>query len=217
MATLLHIDASAKTEGSASREVAAVFAEQWREANGDGVVVYRDLGTDPVPHLTEPGITAMLAPAGQRTPEQAKAWQLRETLAAELLAADGLLLALPMYNWGIPSTVKAWLDQALLVGAVLPIEPAASPLAGRPATVVLASGGDYGPGTPKQAWNHVEPYLRTVFGQALGMELELITLPLTNAPYFPEMAHLVPVAQRAKQEALATVRRLARGSAGSLV
>lgn len=208
MAHLLHIDASAITEGSVSRAVAATFREAW-----EGTVTYRDLGAHPVPHLTEAGITARHTDPAHLTAEQATARFLQDSLVNELLAADAYLFAVPMYNWAAPSAFKAWLDQVLIMGRTAGLTPEESPLYGRPATLISSRGGAYGPGTPKEGWDFVDPYLRRVLGEVFGLDLHVITPELTMADRNPAMAELRDRAAaslaRAHEEAAARARGLA--------
>jgi FMN-dependent NADH-azoreductase len=190
MARLLHIDSSALSNGSVSKEIASTFLAAWRQAHPDGTVVHRDLGLDPVPPLAEIDITASLTAPEAQTSEQAAAFAARVELAQEVLDADTYLLTAPMYNWGIPSTFKAWLDQIILRGYTANFggEP---PLGGRPATLILSYGGGYDPGTPREGWDFVQPYLETVLGKALALDLTIIKTQLTLAERNPAMADLI--------------------------
>src|SRR5690349_8322482 len=109
LATLLHIDSSALSDSSVSREVTAIFRKEWQNRHPDGTVIYRDLARDPLPHLTEDGIIGSRTPASAHTPGQAEAAALRAALADELEAADAVVIGTPMYNFTIPSALKAWL------------------------------------------------------------------------------------------------------------
>jgi len=100
MAHLLHIDSSALSVGSVSKEIADTFRKTWQEAHPHGTITHRDLGIQPVPGLAEAGIRAEFVPAEDRTPEQAAAYALRHELVDEVLAADAYLFTVPMYNWG---------------------------------------------------------------------------------------------------------------------
>jgi FMN-dependent NADH-azoreductase len=207
MPHLLHIDASALTQGSVSREVASTFRATWT-----GSVTYRDLGTDPVPHLTASGISSRFTPGEARTPEQIEAAALQDTLVDELLAADAYLFAVPMYNWAAPSTFKAWLDHVLIVGRTMGQNPSDSPLAGRPATVISSKGGGYGPGTPMEGWDFVDPYLTKVLSGKLGLDVNIISAELTLAERVPAMESLRGLAA----DSLAKAHEAARHRAKAL-
>ncbi|MFJ6442192.1 FMN-dependent NADH-azoreductase [Streptomyces sp. NPDC091649] len=214
MAHLLHIDSS-PSPYSVSRKLAASFREVWNEAQPQSTVTYRDLAADPVAHLGADGAATLMAEPqtdGQRT-----AAALHNELVEEILAADALLISVPMHNWTIPSNLKAWLDQSLILGRTLPYDPRANPLAGRPATIVLAHGGDYTPGSDDAAMDHCGPYLRTVVQQVLGYELELITASHTVTPFTSEdPVELEKAAASLRAAEAATVER-ARAVANKLV
>ena len=209
MAHLLHIDSSALVSGSVSKEISTTFRKSWQQAHPDGTITYRDLGTDPVAPLLEAHITAGFTPEEARTPEQVAAYATRNGLVEEVLAADAFLLSVPMYNWGVPATFKAWLDQVLVVGRTADLA-GNSPLSGRPATVVLSYGGGYDEGTPRAGWDFVQPYLELVLGQAMGLDLTVIKAQLTLAERNPAMAELIPASLQQREAAHATAEAHAR-------
>jgi len=207
MPRLLHIDASVLPNESISRSVAAAFREQWK-----GEVIHRDLGTRPVPHLTEAGVRARGTDPAERTPEQAAAAFLQDELVDELLSADAYLFAVPMYNFSIPSAFKAWLDHVLVPGRTFGSGPENSPLKGRPATLVAARGGSYGPGTPREGWDYAEPYLRRILTEVFGLDLRVIMPEMTLAESNPALAefreHMRASVRKAHEEAAAHARDL---------
>jgi FMN-dependent NADH-azoreductase len=214
MAHLLHVDSSALTSGSVSKDVATTFRKAWQQAHPEATVTHRDLGLEPVPPLLEAGILGQVLPAEAQTPEQAEAFALRARLADELLEADAYLFSVPMYNWAVPSTFKAWLDQALVAGRTLDFQ--APPLAGRPATVILSYGGGYDAGTPREGWDAVQPYLEIVLGKALGLDVTFIKTQLTLAERNPAMADLIPLAHQQREAAHVTADAHARTLAAAL-
>ena len=121
MAHLLHIDSSIQGDRSVSRKLTARAAAAWRAAHPGGTVTYRDLGSNPVPHFDAATGLARLVPPELRTPAQAGSWALSEELVNEIREADTILLGLPLYNFGAPSSVKAWLDH--LIGPGLSHDP----------------------------------------------------------------------------------------------
>ena len=107
--TLFRLDSSIRTEGSVSREVADTVEAAWRHHHPQGDVVRRDIGVAPLPSDAWPAaVVGSRTPAEQRTPEQRQAVALGATLADELLAAQVVLLAAPLYNFGIPAHLKGW-------------------------------------------------------------------------------------------------------------
>jgi FMN-dependent NADH-azoreductase len=199
MATLLHIDSSALFESSVSREVTAAFRAEWETQYPEGTVIYRDLAKDALPHLSADAIVSGMAPAEAHTPEQAEAAALRAALADELERADAILIGTPMYNFTIPSTLKAWLDQVIIMGRTA--GPAGGSVTGKPTTVVVARGGGYGPGTPRESFEFVATYLEKVLTGLLGLDVEFIIPELTLARVVPEMAELIDVADASKAAA----------------
>jgi FMN-dependent NADH-azoreductase len=201
MATLLHIDSSVfPGDASASRAVADVFRRTWQEQHPDGTVIYRDLAANPVPHITADAHTAGFADPDSRTAEQAGAFAERVKLIEELERADAVLIGAPMYNYAIPSTLKAWLDNVILFGRTAGETPSAK---GTPVTVVASRGGAYGPGTPREGYEYVQNYLRAVLADALALDLDFIVPELTMAPHNPAMAQLVPLFEASRERALA--------------
>ncbi|MEU4492748.1 NAD(P)H-dependent oxidoreductase [Streptomyces sp. NBC_00210] len=187
MATLLHLDSAVFPQGSASRDITAAFVKAWQEQHPDGTVIYRDLAATPLPHLDFAAVSAGIEDA------------LRAELAAELEAADAVLIGAPMYNFTIPSTLKAWLDQVIVVGHNAGPD---GPVAGTPVTVVASRGGSYAPGTPREDFEFVQNYLEKVFIGMLGAEVEFIVPELTLARSKPEMAELIPLADASRTKAL---------------
>ncbi|MDX6542016.1 MAG: FMN-dependent NADH-azoreductase, partial [Gaiellales bacterium] len=121
------------------------------------------------------------------------AWALAETLADEIRQADTILLGLPVYNFGAPSTVKAWVDHLIAPGLSLDAETHAGLLAGRELLVLAARGGGYAPGTPREGWDHAEQWLPHGL-HLTGLEPRFITAELTLADVTPQMAELRPLA-----------------------
>ncbi|MEU1195759.1 NAD(P)H-dependent oxidoreductase [Streptomyces sp. NPDC005813] len=212
MATLLHIDSSVFTgSASSSRSVTDTFRKSWEEQHPEGTVVYRDLAAAPVPHITAAAHTAGFVAPDAHTPEQAAAFAERLKLIEEVEAADAILIGAPMYNFAIPSTLKAWLDNVFLVGRTAMAED--SKLKGKPVTVVASRGGSYAPGTPREAYEYVQNYLEAVLRDTLALDLTFIVPELTMAPQNPAMSELIPLfeASRAKahEDASAKAKEIA--------
>ncbi|WP_155056779.1 FMN-dependent NADH-azoreductase [Streptomyces blattellae] len=199
MATLLHIDSSVfPGEASSSRSVAAAFRTAWEEQHPEGTVIYRDLASDPVPHITADAWSAGYAAPSERTPEQSAAFAARVELIEELEQADTVLIGAPMYNFSIPSTLKAWLDSVLLLGRTAGETPSAQ---GTPVIVVASRGGSYAPGTPREGFEFVQNYLEAVLKGTLRLDLHFIVPELTMAPRNPAMSELVPLYQASRERA----------------
>jgi FMN-dependent NADH-azoreductase len=116
MKTLLQIQTSLFEANGQSSRLANRFAQEWLDANADGRVVVRDIGREPVPHLTAERFQAFLAKPADRTPEQHAIAGFSDALIDELRAADVIVLGLPMYNFGVPSSLKSYFDHVARVG-----------------------------------------------------------------------------------------------------
>ncbi|MDN3027088.1 NAD(P)H-dependent oxidoreductase [Streptomyces sp. S.PB5] len=205
MSYLLHIDSSSLGETSVSRQVAQSFRDAW-----PGAVVHRDLAAAPVPHLNAAGISARTTDPAAHTPEQAAAAALQDELIEEFLGAGAYLFTVPMYNLTMPSVFKAWLDQIIVDGRTLN-HAGPSPAEGRPAVLISARGGGYGPGTPNHGLDYVVPALEAVLGNPnlLGLDVTAVTADLTMAPHASTLASLIPLHEASLADTHDQVRRLA--------
>src|SRR3954449_13499693 len=200
MAHLLHIDSSIRVEGSVTRALSARAAGAWRATHPGGTVTYRDLGANPVPHLDTRGGLARNVPPEQHTPAQADSWKLSEQLVDELKHADTILLGLPLYNFGPPSSIKAWVDHVVAGGLSIDYERSEGLVGGRELIVLAARGGGYAPGSPRYGWDHAQLWLR--HGLALtGLQPRFIVAELTLAEGTPAMSELIPLARESRAHA----------------
>jgi FMN-dependent NADH-azoreductase len=197
--TLFRLDASIRREGSVSREVADTVQRSWLERHPHDTVLHRDLTATPLPADTWlQAAAAMFLPEDERTPEQRAALTLASLLADEVIDADALLIATPLYNYGISQHLKTWID---LLSIDSRLVPGPDPLAGKPVTLVIARGGGYGPGTPRAGWDHATPYLEQTFGEQFGGDLTVIAAELTLADVTPQMAELRGLAAESRSRA----------------
>ncbi|MFF7648854.1 FMN-dependent NADH-azoreductase [Streptomyces sp. NPDC007983] len=200
MPTLLHIDTSVfPGEASASRAVTATFRKEWEAQHPNGTVIYRDLAAEPLPHLDGLAAQAGFVPTETHTPEQQAAFALRDTLAGELEQADVVLIGAPMYNFTIPSTLKAWLDHVIIMGRTSGAEQTTT--SGTPTIVVASRGGGYGPGTPRESFEFVTTYLEKALKDGLNLDVEFVVPELTLARSNPAMADLVELSDASKAKA----------------
>lgn len=167
MTTLLQINTSIFGDDGRSSTLSNAFVAQWRDKNPDGRVIRRDLAESPVPHLTQARFSAGLTPPGERTMEQAREAALADTLVEELLAADVLVIGFPVYNFHMPSALKAWFDHVARAGTTFRYTSNGPEglLNGTRAYVFAASGGQYA-GTGADFYT---PYLNHFLG-FLGIE-----------------------------------------------
>ncbi len=145
MKTLLQINTSLFANEGQSTRLAEQFVAAWQERNPDGAVVVRDLAAEPVPHLDGARFAAFLAKAEERTPEQQAVVAYSDALIAELQAADVIVIGLPLYNFGVPSTLKAYIDHIARAGVTFryTADGPVGLLRGKQATIVAARGGRY--------------------------------------------------------------------------
>ncbi|WP_370939973.1 FMN-dependent NADH-azoreductase [Amycolatopsis sp. cg13] len=198
MAHLLHLDSSINGDRSVSRKLSARAAQAWRAAHPEGTVTYRDLGANPVPHLNPLAWEARITPSSEHTEAHREAARIGAELAAEVLAADTVLLGLPLYNYGAPSSVKAWVDRLIASAGDDPSVLGT----GRELLVLASRGGGYGEGTPRYGWDHAEGWLP--HGLSLtGLEPRFITAEFTMADVNPALADFRPHAE----ESLAAAER----------
>lgn len=203
MANLLHLDSSADLERSRSRAIGRSFSEAWLAASPGNTVTHRDLHRDPLPHLPDAAMhwPPRLRPAGSVVTAEADA--LQTSLLGELLAADAVLVDAPLYNYSMPSSLKAWIDYIHVPGVTAPFDVDSQPMAGRPAVIVTSRGASYDAGSPTEGWDHAVPPLQLILGTSLGMEVSVITTSLTLAEDVPALADMID-RSRAELEAALT-------------
>ena len=163
---LLHIDSGILGTASVSRQLSAAAVAEWRAQHPNTEVVTRDLVAQPLSHLAGDQLFAAGADPDQQSPEMRAILSESEKVLQEFLDAGVVVIGAPMYNFSIPSQLKAWIDRIAVKGKTFAYsEYGPKGLAGGK-TVVIASarGGFYGAQSPVAAWDHQESYLRTVFG-----------------------------------------------------
>jgi len=154
--TILHIDASINGENSASRAISRSIVDQLTIESGGGEILYRDLAADPLPHLTLEAFADTSA-------------------LDQFLDADTIVIGAPMYNFTLPTQLKAWIDRIVVAGRTFRYTETGPEglVPGKRVIIALARGGFYNEGSPAAAFEHLETYLRGVFG-FLGIEPEFV-------------------------------------------
>jgi FMN-dependent NADH-azoreductase len=170
MKTLLNIRTSLFGSQAASSQLAERFVADWLKRNPDGRVVTRDLAADPIPHLTAERFVAFGTKPEDRSPEQQAEVERSDALIAELRSADAIVLGVPMYNFSVPSTLRAYFDHIARAGVTFRYTSTGPEglLAGRRAYVFVTRGGVYAEGADTQA-----PYVGQ-FLRFLGIEPEFV-------------------------------------------
>jgi FMN-dependent NADH-azoreductase len=161
MTRLLVVETSPRGEHSISRTMTRRFVAGWRAAHPDGEVVERDLMETDLPFVTAPWLQAYFTPAQQHSPEMKEALRLSDALAGEVLAADHIVIATPVYNYNVPAALKAWIDHIVRKGMTLGVDGSGL-VTGKKATVLLASGGVYTEGSPIRDRDIATQYLRLI-------------------------------------------------------
>ncbi|MGP3533592.1 FMN-dependent NADH-azoreductase [Microbacterium sp. RD1] len=206
--SLFRLDASIFPSRSASRELADLVESEWLSAHPQSTVVRRDVSADPVPATAwTDAVSASMVPEAERTPGQREAVALATTFADELTAADALLFAVPLYNYGVSQHFKTWFD---LTYTDPRTGPEGSALRGKPATLVTVLGGNYAPGTPKEGWDHSTGWLQRVLGDVWGLDLRVVQRPFTLVGVNPALDAFADTAAELKTDAEHSARRSGR-------
>lgn len=163
MNTLLRIDSSTRKTDSHSRDLANRFEEQYKVKHVQTDITYRDLTTSDIPHLSQAFIDAMFTLSESRTEEMKETLALSAKLIAELKSADTILLSVPMFNFTIPSVLKAYIDHITRVGETFSMDETGFKglVTGKKLVIVAAYGADF---SEMKAMDFVEPYLKSIFG-----------------------------------------------------
>ncbi|WP_409179983.1 FMN-dependent NADH-azoreductase [Amycolatopsis sp. VS8301801F10] len=220
LAPLLHVDSSADREASVSRQLGRLFADEWR--GGGGTVRYRDVSAEPVPPLREAyarlgrrverkGVLSLddIAALVEDADEQ-REWDLTLPLITEVREARAVLLGVPMYNFGVPATFKAWIDRISFPGAFVDPVTGRKLLADKDFVVVNARGGGYGPGAPREKFEFQESYLRAYLSDKGADRVTFVSQEFTRVGDVPALDGLEDLAAASRATARSRVLELAR-------
>jgi FMN-dependent NADH-azoreductase len=163
--SILFIQSSPRGLQSYSYKVAKFIVDSFKAKNPDSKLVRRNLDEEPPPHVDSAFVGGLFVRPEQRTPQQANALALSDALIDELIAADTIVIAIAVHNFGIPSTLKAWIDHVVRAGRTFAFSQNGPQglVKDRRAILVLASGGVYSDG-PAKSFDFHEPYLRAILG-----------------------------------------------------
>lgn len=168
MTNLLVIEASPRGMNSVSHNMAAEYVDEWRRANPNGKVILRDLTNTPLKFTDAPWLAAYFTPPDKQSTEMKDALKLSDELVEELLSADVVVIGTPVYNYNVPSVLKAWFDHVVRKGITLGFAGEGL-LKGKRCTVLLASGGVYTVGSPIRERDIATQWLRLILN-VLGIE-----------------------------------------------
>lgn len=146
MAKLLKIQTSIFQNDGQSSQLAEQFVKNWQARNPDGQVISRDLAAEPVPHLDLARFQSFITPAEERTAEQKAVVSYSDALIEEIASSDVLVLGIPMYNFSVPSTLRAYFDHIARAGVTFQYTPEGPEglMKGKKAVVFITRGGQYG-------------------------------------------------------------------------
>ncbi len=163
MKTLLRIDCSSRAVDSHSRGLADYFEKNWKIIYPEGIVIYRDLAKQQLPHIQNNTIEGFYTPSEQMSPQNKKATALSDELISELKSADEILISSPLYNLNVPSNLKAYLDQVVRIGHTFNINENGyyGLLENKTTYLITVKGGVY-KGTQMERYDFQEPYLKAI-------------------------------------------------------
>jgi FMN-dependent NADH-azoreductase len=187
MTTLLAISVSPRYEYSTSHKLVSHFVDKWQAAHQGGQVIHRDLMKTNLPFVDLAWIGGAFTPPEQHSPESAAAIKISNDLVAELQAADHVVIGTPMFNFSIPAVLKAYIDHIVRTGLTVSADNVGL-LKGKKATVILATGGDFSPGSPVESYNLASGYLRQVLGYIGITDVDIVLAGAPRAGMYGEAA-----------------------------
>jgi FMN-dependent NADH-azoreductase len=211
--TLFRLDASIRIDGSHSREIADIVEREWLDANYDREVVRRHLGTNPIPaDAWATAVGASYTPEADRSPEQKAATALAAEAVDQLVSADALLFAVPLYNFGVSQHFKTWADLVITDPRMASgVEPAT---AGKPAVLVTVRGGSYAAGTPREGWDHATSWMRRILADVWQLDLKVVESEFTLVGVNPALDQFADLAADLRRRAEIDAREHGRALAG---
>jgi FMN-dependent NADH-azoreductase len=214
--SLFRLDASIRVEGSHSRAIADIVEQEWRNARPGEPIIRRHVGVDPIPAAAwATAVFGGWTPPESRTDEQQAALALAETLTDELVEADALLFAVPLYNFGVSQHFKTWVDMVItdprMAAGAQPV------LAGKPAVLVTVRGGNYRPGTPREGWDHATGWMRRILADVWHLDLNVVQTEFTLVGVNPALDQFTDLARHLREEAEEQAHRRGRELGGAVM
>jgi len=188
MKKLLKIDTSTRKNDSHSKDLANSYESKWKTSNPDGIVIHRDLSETDIPHVSQVLIEAMYTPEENKNEAIHNILSLSDTLITELREADTILLSVPMFNFGVPSSLKAYIDHISRVGETFSMDESGFTglLTGKKLIIFAAYGADF---SQMKSMDFVEPYLKSLFGFLGFTDIEYYAIEGTSMLSGEELEH----------------------------
>ncbi len=182
MFDLLHIEVSPLGESSISRSISKEFLKEFSQKNPSAVIITRDLATNSIPHLDGETLNARFTAEADRSASMQAKHEYRLGLVNEVNEARHILISTPMWNFSVPSVLKAWIDQIILSGT--------TKVTGK-VTVIVSQGGSYAEGAPRAGWDWETGYLKQVFASLGATDVEIILSEFGLAGIVPALAEFI--------------------------
>jgi len=183
-----------------SRKIGEEYVKAFEKMNPQAVVAKRDLAKKPIPHLDIEAISASYVPAADRPSSMQDKHCHRLKLIKEITTAKSIVVTAPMWNWSIPSVLKAYIDQIVLFGVLDNRDN--KKLAGKKVTIILASGSGYGPDSWHPEWDFETNYLVHIFTALGATDVKVIRAEYTMAGMVPGMESFIPMKEKSIADAI---------------
>ena len=211
---LFRLDASPRTEGSHSRQIADIVQQELGLADAGLAVTNREIAIDPLgPNVWWDAVSASATPDDGRSAQQRDAVAQAATLVDELVAADVMIFAVPLFNFGVSQHFKTWVDLVVtdprMAAGVTPAT------AGTPAVLVTVRGGYYAAGTPREGWDHATPWMQRILRDVWQLDLHTVEASFTLVGVNPALDEFRDLADRLRREAEDEARVHGRALAAS--
>jgi len=187
MTNILYVTSSPRGPESYSNRVGSRVLADLQRAHPEATITVRNVAREPLPHVDEDFLAVIRSPGGALTPQQQTVMARSDVLIDELLAADIVVIAAPMYNFGIPSTLKTWIDYIARAGRTFRYSEKGVEglVTGKKAILIHSRGGVYSSG-PAQALDHQGTYLRSFLGFLGFTDIE--SIDVEGVAYGPDAA-----------------------------
>ena len=212
---LFRLDASPRTDGSHSRQIADIVQAELSSADDALTVTNREIAIDPLgSNVWWDAVTASMTAESERSSQQQAAVTQAAALVDELVAADAMIFAVPLFNFGVSQHFKTWVDLVItdprMAAGVTPAT------AGTPAVLVTVHGGYYAAGTPREGWDHATPWMQRILRDVWQLDLQTVEANFTLVGVNPALDEFKDLADQLRRETEDQARRHGRDLVGVL-